>query len=85
MPARGDCSRGLGIAQGDGAQGVYTDKEKGEVSMAKSLCTGCKHWEWLSSQDNFGGVAFHYCNKFNTEDLRSRKTQCNGKYWENKQ
>lgn len=53
--------------------------------MGKSFCNGCKLWEWLSDttfnpSGYKSGRGFHYCAKFNTEDLNSRKIQCGGKY-----
>ena len=51
--------------------------------MAKSFCNGCVHWKWCDAGwDGEPYKRFRYCEKFNTEDLPSRKVQCNGKYWE---
>lgn len=49
--------------------------------MAKSICNGCKHWEFL---DDGLGLRFYYCNKFGIHDLETRKIKCRGKYYESK-
>ena len=51
--------------------------------MAKSFCNGCIHWQWYA-WEYFRETGFHYCDKFETENLQSRKEKCNGKYWEEK-
>lgn len=52
--------------------------------MSKSFCTGCKYWEWLPDDTwTASGYkvrrGFHYCAKFNGEDLNSRKVLCGGR------
>lgn len=47
--------------------------------MAKSICNGCKHWEFL---DDGLGLRFHYCNKLGNYDLGIRKRLCGGKFYE---
>lgn len=48
--------------------------------MAKSFCSGCKHWQYIRGAENFDGKGFHYCDKFSQGfKLKIRKKMCNGK------
>ena len=48
--------------------------------MAKSMCNGCKYWEF--AERGFGDPGFHYCAKLMTDSLLERKELCGGKYKE---
>lgn len=48
--------------------------------MAKSFCSGCKHWKWVQHEFKDGG--FHYCDKYSDQSLRWRSLVCNGMYYE---
>lgn len=47
--------------------------------MAKSMCSGCRHWELL---ETFYNGSFHYCDKFGTYELKLRKELCGGRHYE---
>lgn len=54
--------------------------------MAKSFCSGCKHWvlyrpEPFSSKYD-AGYKFHYCAKLNEYNLQRRRELCQGGYKE---
>ena len=48
--------------------------------MAKSFCSGCKHWKFC--QPGYGERGFHWCDRLKTWKREARKELCNGKYWE---
>lgn len=47
--------------------------------MAKSMCSGCKHWVWCEPS-YYGDRGFHYCDVLETDSLFERKFLCNGKF-----
>lgn len=50
--------------------------------MAKSFCSGCKHWQRCDLGYFTDGGFFMYCDKINKYELNERKKQCDGKYYE---
>ena len=50
--------------------------------MAKSFCSGCKHWIFINGCETANGTGFHYCDIFDRYELRLRKLWCNGKNYE---
>ena len=50
--------------------------------MAKSFCSGCKHWVFINGCETSSGTGFHYCDIFDRYELRLRKLWCNGKNYE---
>jgi hypothetical protein len=52
--------------------------------MAKSFCTGCKHWKRCDFGEFFHDTYFMFCDMLNKYELTERKKHCNGKYYEKK-
>lgn len=51
--------------------------------MAKSFCSGCKHWVKCDLGQFFDESYFMFCDKFDTYELKKRKELCNGNHYEN--
>ncbi len=50
--------------------------------MAKSFCSGCRHWQYMTGAESCGS-GFHYCDKHKKGwSLKWRKKVCNGVYFE---
>ena len=49
-----------------------------EQIMAKSFCSGCKHWIYIPASEA-NGIGFHFCDIYDKYELKFRKLWCNGK------